>query len=159
MKHTFSENSTPSQAVSGLNMTPMIDVVFLLLVFFVCTANFAEPEKNLPINVSADGNVRTNMTPLPLEHWNIVRLQISYQDTPHWIVETNDCQTIQEVRNVLLRLKNVQPDIPVIIEPDGNVPMEHVIDIYDICRNLGLTNIRFAASVANCRSSPPVLLC
>jgi biopolymer transport protein ExbD len=123
----------------------MIDIVFLLLVFFVCTANFTEPEKNLPMNVSADGNVKENITPSPLERLDIVRVQIAYQDTPHWIVEANDCQTIQEVRNILLRLKNVQPDIPVIIEPDANVPMEHVIDIYDICRNLGLTNIRFAA--------------
>lgn len=33
----------------GLRMTPMIDVIFLLLTFFVLTAKFQEPEQMLPI--------------------------------------------------------------------------------------------------------------
>lgn len=34
-----------------LNMTPMIDCVFLLLIFFLCTASLKKPEKLIPVNL------------------------------------------------------------------------------------------------------------
>ncbi|MDR3232404.1 MAG: hypothetical protein LBT46_01825 [Planctomycetaceae bacterium] len=46
----------------------------------------------------------------------------------------SECRTLQDVQDILWRLKEVQADIPVIIEPAANVPMEHVINLYDICR-------------------------
>ena len=38
-----------------LNLTSMIDVFFLLLIFFVCTSSFDEPEKNLPTKLATQG--------------------------------------------------------------------------------------------------------
>jgi biopolymer transport protein ExbD len=45
-----------------VKMTPMIDVVFLLLVFFLWTASFRISEQVLPSNISA---VKTDQTPEP----------------------------------------------------------------------------------------------
>ena len=38
-------------------MTPMIDVIFLLLIFFVCTASFQAPEQILPTNLRLPGSL------------------------------------------------------------------------------------------------------
>ena len=45
----------PNQQDSSieLNLTSMIDVIFLLLIFFVCTTDFREPEKRLPTNLGS----------------------------------------------------------------------------------------------------------
>ena len=42
-----------------VKMTPMIDVVFLLLIFFVCTASFQIAEALLPAPLAYAGNVQT----------------------------------------------------------------------------------------------------
>ena len=40
-----------------VKMTPMIDVIFLLLIFFVCTASFRAVEEVLPTNLSLPGAI------------------------------------------------------------------------------------------------------
>ncbi|MDR3182955.1 MAG: biopolymer transporter ExbD [Planctomycetaceae bacterium] len=146
MKLLLPDDMRPPQ-MPGLNMTSMIDVVFLLLVFFVCTADFAEPEENLPADASqaAQPLLSGTDTAETTAELDTVHVEITYQDVPLWKVEGGEYRTLQEVQDILRRLKDVQADIPVIIEPAANVPMEHVINLYDVCRRIGLINIKFMA--------------
>lgn len=50
----------------GLRMTPMIDVIFLLLTFFVLTARFEKPEQSLPL-AFGDAVPAASQSPPPLE--------------------------------------------------------------------------------------------
>ena len=74
-----------------------------------------------------------------------VLIKISFADKPHWQVEGNQCLSLHEVRGVLQAIREVKQDIPIIIESADNVPMETVIDVYDVCRHVGLLRIQFAA--------------
>ena len=141
MRSDFSRKRTTPE----LRMTPMIDVVFLLLVFFVCTTNFAMLEGLLPTNLSLPGNTATEIALSSPDKLDIVRIIISYDKTPRWRVESNKCNSLQEVRAVLEKLISIQQDIPVVIDSADNVPMEHVIDVYDVCRLCGAVKIQFAA--------------
>jgi biopolymer transport protein ExbD len=126
-------------------MTPMIDVIFLLLVFFVCTANFTPPEKILPMETTLPGSVPTEvLLPDPV-NLDTVFIQISFDPEPRWQIEGNHCSTLHEVQNILRLIHHVKPDIPVIIESAENVPMENVIDVHDACLQVGLTRIQFSA--------------
>ena len=126
-------------------MTPIIDVIFLLLVFFVCTANFFPLEEILPMDTTLPGNVATDvMLPDPL-NLDVVRIQISFDQEPHWQIEGNQCTSLHDVQNILRSIQNVKADIPVIIESAENVPMGDVIDVHDVCRRVGLSRIQFAA--------------
>ena len=126
-------------------MTPMIDVIFLLLVFFVCTANFMPPEELLPMDTTLPGSVdAATALPDPV-HIDTVLIQILFDPAPRWQIEGNHCQTLHEVHNILRLLSEVKPDIPVIIESTDNVPMENIIDVYDVCRQVGLSRIQFSA--------------
>jgi biopolymer transport protein ExbD len=48
-----------SRLPSGLQMTPMIDVIFLLLTFFVITAKFRKPESFIPITLPSGDSVQS----------------------------------------------------------------------------------------------------
>ena len=126
-------------------MTPMIDVIFLLLVFFVCTANFMPPEQVLPMKSTLPGNVVADwVLPDPVNLDNVC-IQIFFEHELHWQIEGNRCSTLRDVQSILRLIRDVKPDIPIIIESADNVPMENVIDIHDVCRSIGLSHIQFSA--------------
>ena len=56
--------------------------------------------------------------------------------------------TLVEVRASLVRIAEVKPDAPVILHPDQDVPLGHVIDAYDVTRLEGFEKVQFAASEA-----------
>jgi biopolymer transport protein ExbD len=128
-----------------LRMTPMIDVIFLLLVFFVCTANFQQIEGVLPTNMSLSGSSPIEIVLPKLENLDTAQIRLTFDNVPHWQIEGNQCRSIQNVQEVLQKLREIRQDIPVIIDSSENVPMEHVIDVYDACRSAGLSRIQFAA--------------
>jgi len=139
------KNKLPCTKPVELKMTPIIDVIFLLLVFFVCTANFYPPEKVLPMDATLPGNVETTEVRLDPVNLDIVRIQVFFDRKPHWQIVENQCTSLHEVQNILRTIKEMKADIPVIIESAENVPMENVIDICDVCRRVGLSNIQFGA--------------
>ncbi len=57
-----------SKAFDSLNLTPLIDVVFFLLVFFLVATRFEEEDKNLPVSLPS----ASNAVPLTVEPQEIV---------------------------------------------------------------------------------------
>ena len=140
MKHKL-HRTKPAE----LQMTPIIDVIFLLLIFFMCTAQFYPPEEILPMETTLPGNVPAEVVLPDPVNLDTVLIQISFDQEPRWKIEGNKCSTLHEVENILRLLQNTKPDIPVIIESADVVPIEEVIDVYDLCRFVGLSRIQFAA--------------
>jgi biopolymer transport protein ExbD len=131
-----------------VKMTPMIDVIFLLLIFFVCTASFQPPEEVLPTHLRMPG---TTESPVEVEpEWEdldeIVVAILWREGRPAWEINGRECAHLGEVRAVLAAMAEVKIDVPVILDVDGIVPLEHVIDVYDLCRQIGLERVQFAAS-------------
>ena len=128
-----------------LKMTPMIDVIFLLLVFFVCTANFVPTEEILPMHTSLPGSVDAGeVLPDPL-NLDTLLIKITFDGAVRWQAAENRCTTLEEVLHILRSIWEVKADIPVIIESADNVAGENVLDVYDVCRRVGLLNVQFAA--------------
>jgi len=130
-------------------MTPMIDVIFLLLIFFVCTASFQPPEQVLPTQVSLPGAVATELPP-PEELLDLDELVIGLKwsdAAPAWEINGRRYGDLAQVRAVLEATQEVQPGLPVILKVEPRVPMEHVVDLYDLCRAVGLSRVQFAARV------------
>jgi biopolymer transport protein ExbD len=72
-----------------VKMTPMIDVVFLLLVFFLWTASFRITEQVLPSHVSASPAAQpaASQAPLPEEDFDEVVIRVLWSDgSPSWEV-------------------------------------------------------------------------
>jgi biopolymer transport protein ExbD len=130
-----------------LKMTPMIDVIFLLLIFFVCTASFRPPEQVLPTQVSLPGSVETDLPIEELEDLDELVVEVQWNaGQPGWEINDHEYGSLGEVRRVLEAAQAVQPGLPVILDVAPQVPMDHVIDVYDLCRIVGLERVQFAAS-------------
>jgi biopolymer transport protein ExbD len=129
-------------------VTPMVDVVFQLLVFFVLASGGRVAEQSLstmlsPGNVSA---AETAVTPKRLDdHW--IRLTRTATKA-HTRVELNG-RTFDEFSAVpaaLRELAGTGNEGRVILDVAGNVPLGDVIFVYDSCRAAKFHSINFAAS-------------
>ena len=130
-----------------IKMTPMIDVVFLLLVFFVWTASFHAVEYLLPSSLSqkqgTGQTVNVDEPPPEIEFEDIV-VRISFTNNqPAWSVNGQPVASLSEVRNRLALVADIKIDSPVILHPDETVPVGNVIDVYDATRLAGFTQIQF----------------
>ena len=128
-----------------LSMTSMIDVIFLLLVFFVCTANFERLEALLTTELASSG-VTGSVTVTPPEILDLdhARITILYENgQPAWQVEGHDCRSLRDLQSVLAQIARAKDDFPIVIFCDDNTPVEFWLDVIDACRQVGLTNISF----------------
>ncbi|MHB9078166.1 MAG: ExbD/TolR family protein [Pirellulaceae bacterium] len=134
----------------SIQMTPLIDVVFLLMVFFVWTAGFQVAEYMLPSKLLASagtGSTAADEPPPPEEDFEKVVVRVLWvTDQPAWKINDASVETLQEVRSRLEAIANIKRDAAVILHPDQEVPLGHVIDLYDIARRVGFAKIQFAAS-------------
>ena len=136
---------TQRPSVIPLSMTSMIDVIFLLLIYFVCTANFEKIEGLLSTELASSGVTggvgATNPIVQNLDH---ARIAISYVNgKPTWQVEGHKCQSLRDLQAVLIQIARAKEDFPIVISCDENVPVEFWLDVIDACRQVGLTNFSF----------------
>ena len=132
-----------------LSLTPMIDVVFLLLVFFLWTSSFEQPEFDLPSAVAEPpaGLRDPSDTPPPPEAFD--EIVITVRAVPEGMElglngsQIPDVETLRERLTEIVSL-GVQP--PVIVDPEPQTPIGSAIDVYDIAREAGLDQVLFAAN-------------
>jgi biopolymer transport protein ExbD len=129
-------------------MTPLIDVVFLLLIFFVCTASFQISEFSLPTNLALEGASPVEIEPPPEEPLERIVIKLSGEPgAVVWTLNERPYSSIGEVRRVLTALAGVDASLPVVLDSAGEVSLGNVIDTYDACRLSGFATVQFAASV------------
>jgi biopolymer transport protein ExbD len=143
-----------------LKLTPLIDVIFLLLVFFVWTASFRIAEYVLPSSVSEASDVASGtnlrLPPPPDADFADVVVRVLWTDgRPEWRINDEPLARLPDVRSRLSRIHEVNHAAPVVIHPDSEVPLGHVIDLYDIARVVGFAQVQFAADVGDRRERVP----
>jgi biopolymer transport protein ExbD len=131
---------------TDIAMTPMIDVVFQLMIFFICTASFQLAEELLPTNLVVASGTTTH-APLELDpelERIVVRATVAEGRT-QWVVNERPCADAGEARQVLHAVAEIDRSLPVIMDVAGEVPLGEVIDVYDLCRLEEFEKIQFAA--------------
>lgn len=125
-------------------MTPLIDVVFQLLIFFMCASVGHLREWLLPIDFGSGTGVEAAVpVEKPLgEVW--IRLDSRAGQTVVNIAGT-DYPDWSQVALVLKTLGETAAEIPVILEISPEVPMGDVIRVDDLCRLARFESVSFAA--------------
>ena len=126
-------------------MTPMIDMVFLLLVFFVCASIGHIRESLLPTEFAA-GSLESTEAPPPQpfgEVWLFLR-----QSDGETVVQVNrggeEYTDFEQLTQTLAALAGATTEIPVILDIEPDVPLGRMIAVYDACRAAGFQSINFA---------------
>lgn len=132
----------------GDPMTPMIDVVFNLLIFFVVTASGSPPEKLLPGDLPDSGALKTQVEPVARESWvTDVWLKLQVDGVGKALqVDMNGTvyQDLDQLKTILRELAKLSPENPVILDIAPSVQMEQLVDVWDTCIAAGFESVSFA---------------
>ena len=121
------------EAEQDLNLTPMIDCVFLLLIFFMVTTVFKQPytlqvelpeaqqaivveEKKLVASISADGRMEINREPV----------------------------TAANIDQVLNREKQGTRSLTLVVRTDKETKHKHLLDLFEAAKRAGIEKIPLA---------------
>ena len=135
-------NKATSEVSFAIKMIPLIDVIFLLMIFFVMTIRFQEPEGILENRLpERDGRVVAEHQ----KDWEVVRLKIrvviTEGDNPKIYLQERVISTYAEL---VYYLNQLPREILLVIEPEAKVLYKHVIGVYNACLKSKKTNIVFA---------------
>lgn len=119
---------------SHFDMTPMLDIVFIMLIFFIVTTSFTK-ESGIDINRP------TASTAVRSEHGNIL-IAIS-ENNEIWIDKRNI--DVRSVRANVERLHAENPQGAVIIQADKNSRNGILVQVIDQTRLAGISNVSIAA--------------
>ena len=119
-----------------INLTPMLDVVFIMLIFFIVTATFVK-EIGLDVNQPDQDKPKTvdpDKKSIVVRITNRDRIIIAQRDVDWRAVRAN-----------IERLHAENPKAPVIIQPHPESTTEAMIHIMDSARQAGVYNVSIAA--------------
>jgi len=118
-------------------MAPLIDIVFLTLVFFITIATYATLESEVDIDLpTASSAVQTDRT--------LSEIYINLRDDGRIILNNRE-MTVEQLQDVLNRVAELAPGGAVIIRGDRSAALGQAISILNCCRNADISNVSFAA--------------
>lgn len=132
---TFTTEKKMSKAPT-LAMTSMLDVIFLLLCFFVTVSVFSQWESEISIKLP---NAKTSQEPERLPGEIIVNLTREGKVR----VNGND-MPLGELKSRLAKISRFYPGQPVIIRADKEVKYESLVEVIDTCREADVWNFSLA---------------
>ena len=115
------------------DLTPMLDVVFIMLIFFIVTATFIK-ETGVEVN-------RPD-TQTAVKKKTVSLLVAVAQDSAIWIDKKK--VDIRNVRPMMERLHAENPKGGLVIQADGESKVEKVLAIMDAARNIGISQVAIA---------------
>jgi biopolymer transport protein ExbD len=128
------DNAASQEEESEINITPMLDVVFIMLIFFIVTASFVK-EAGIDVNrPDAETAVRQ-------ERANIL-IAIS-ENNEIWIDQRQ--VDPRALRANIERLRAENPEGSVVIQADKKSVTETLVTVMDSARQAGVYNVAIAA--------------
>lgn len=122
----------------GFQIAPMVDIVFLLLIFFLVTWNFSRSETELDVKVPKAREGK--------ETRRAVGEVIINVKTNGTVVMNRRQMNPAELQDTLQKIASLYPDQAVILRGDENTDYRHVVEVLDICRRANIWNVAFATS-------------
>ena len=123
---------------TGFQLAPMIDVVFLLLIFFLVTWSFARYEMELDVTVPTAREGKESRRAV-----GEVILNVKADGT---VVMNRRVMSLEALREALVRIAGLYPDQAVVLRGDEKADYRSIVAVLDVCRSAGIWNVAFATS-------------
>jgi biopolymer transport protein ExbD len=120
--------------LSEINITPLLDLAFVLLIIFMITTPLLENSMNLVIPSSGATNP-------PINSSQVQTLSIDRAETIRFNNQVVDLETLT---TQLIQLKQTNPDVAVVIRPDRDLPVQKLITLMDTLRRAQITKVGIA---------------
>lgn len=126
-----------SEESEGIQLAPLIDIVFLTLVFFMTTAVFTSLESELDIQLPTADQAE-------LDERSQGEIYINLTADGKIIVNDREL-SLEQLQGVLDRVAELFPGGAVIIRGDREAVLGQAIAILNCCKNADIDNVSFAA--------------
>jgi biopolymer transport protein ExbD len=117
--------------LSDINITPLLDLAFVLLIIFVITTPLLEQGLNLRL---PDGGKPDR----PLDKADIRTVEVGTQGV---YLLNSRVLTLDQIEQVLARDFRANPNLVVYVRADGNGLYKHVAAVIERCERLGITRL------------------
>jgi biopolymer transport protein ExbD len=125
---------TSLSTLSEINVTPLLDLAFVLLIIFMITTPLLENSKTLIIPSSATTNA-------PINPAAVQTLSIDRNEVVRLTEEVIDVATLE---SRLAALKQTDPNVAVIIRPDRSLPVQKLVSLMDALQRADITPVGIA---------------
>lgn len=136
----------------GINAVPLVDVIFCLCLFFMCSLKFKQLEGKIETWLPKDRGVE--QTPPEKVVLEEIRVFMRWQEgqTVRKVGNRAPAQSDLELMQTINQMSNDykklgKTEFPVLIDALGDVPWKDVIHVLDLCKKDKLERIEFAAPI------------
>lgn len=120
--------------LSEINVTPLLDLAFVLLIIFMITTPLLESSMNLVIPSSGAPNP-------PMNSSQVQTISINRSDVIQFNNQIVDPETLTRQ---LLALKETNPDVAIVIRPDRELPVQKLVSLMDTLQRAQITKVGIA---------------
>lgn len=122
----------------GIQLAPLVDVLMLLLIFFLLTWNAARTENELDVKVPKASAAKEQSRP-------IGDVVVNVKSDGNVVVNRRTLSG-DELSELLRGLVQLDPDQAVVIRGDEAGQYKNIVDVLNICSQAGVTNVAFATA-------------
>ena len=120
--------------LSEINVTPLLDLAFVLLIIFMITTPLLENSMSLVIPSSGTTNP-------PINSSQVQTVSIDRDETIRF---NNQVINLETLTTELIQLKQANPDLAIGIRPDRELPVQKLIILMDALRRAQITKVGIA---------------
>ena len=130
------KHATPQHP--GSQLAPLVDVLMLLLIFFLLTWNAARNENELDVKIPKASEAKEKNAPI-----GDVVVNVKADGT---VVVNRRTLSAPELTEMLRGLVQLDPNQAVVIRGDEAGAYKHVVGVLNTCSEAGVTNVAFATA-------------
>src|SRR5436853_2427113 len=122
----------------GIQLAPLVDVLLLLLIFFLLTWNAARNENELDVKVPKASAAKEKTSP-------IGDIVVNVKADGNVVVNRRTLNSA-ELTEMLKGLVQLYPEQAVVIRGDESGAYKNVVGVLNVCSEAGVTNVAFATA-------------
>lgn len=122
----------------GIQLAPLVDVLLLLLIFFLMTWNAARNENELDVKVPKASSAKEKSAPI-----GDVIVNVKADGN---VVVNRRTLSVPELTELLKGLVQLNADQAVVIRGDETGAYKNVVGVLNVCSQAGVTNVAFATA-------------
>jgi biopolymer transport protein ExbD len=120
--------------LSEINITPLLDLAFVLLIIFMITTPLLENSMSLVIPSSGAASNQINAA-------QVQTISIERNET---ITFNNQTVDLDSLSAQLIELKRANPNVAVVIRPDRDLPVQKLVSLMDVLQRAEVTKVGIA---------------
>jgi biopolymer transport protein ExbD len=120
--------------LTEINITPLLDLAFVLLIIFIITTPLMEKSVNLEVPTSGEANQSVDSS----------TVQTIGIDRENVITLNDEIVDLSTLESRLISLREQKPEAPVIVRPDKSLTVQQLVSVMDVLQRAKISKVGVA---------------